>query len=163
MVLLPVLLPVIFALAGVVALNDGAPFFRHRRVGKGGRAFRCCKIRTMAADAQEHLAHYLDENPAAAKEWVLEHKLDHDPRIIKLGRFLRWSSLDELPQILNVLRGEMSFVGPRPVEPEELRRYGLSAGIYKSLRPGITGKRRVSGRSNVVYDKRVASDVAYAK
>ena len=80
MVLLPVLLPVIFALAGVVALDDGAPFFRHRRVGKGGRAFRCCKIRTMAADAQEHLAHYLDENPAAAKEWALEHKLDHDPR-----------------------------------------------------------------------------------
>ncbi|MFG6617741.1 MULTISPECIES: sugar transferase [unclassified Sulfitobacter] len=162
-ILLPVLLPVILALAGVVALDGGAPFFGHRRVGKGGRGFHCWKIRTMVADAQEHLAQYLDENPVAAEEWALKHKLDHDPRITKLGRFLRRSSLDELPQIFNVLRGEMSFVGPRPVEREELRRYGLSAGIYKSLRPGITGKWQVSGRSNVAYDKRVALDVAYAK
>ncbi|KZY52974.1 hypothetical protein A3734_17300 [Sulfitobacter sp. HI0054] len=94
----------------------------------------------MVADAQEHLAQYLDENPVAAEEWALKHKLFHDPRITKPGRFLRRSSLDELPQILNVLCGEMSFVGPRPVEPEETRRYGLSAGIYKSLRPGITEK-----------------------
>ena len=161
--LLPILLPVICGLAAVVALDGGAPFFGHRRVGRGGREFRCWKIRTMVADAEGCLAQYLAENAEAAQEWEIMHKLEHDPRITRMGRFLRMSSLDELPQLLNVLRGEMSFVGPRPVEPEELRRYGLNAEVYKRLRPGITGLWQVSGRNNVAYDKRVALDMKYAQ
>ena len=141
----------------------GAPFFGHSRVGRGGREFRCWKIRTMVPDAQGCLAQHLAENAEAAEEWEITQKLEHDPRTTRLGRFLRMSSLDELPQPFNVLCGEMSFVGPRPVVPEELGRYGLSAGLYKRLRPGITGLWQVSGRNDVAYDQRVALDVKYAK
>jgi len=164
--LLPILLPVICglaALAALVALDGGVPFFGHSRVGRGGREFRCWKIRTMVPDAQGCLAQHLAENAEAAEEWEITQKLEHDPRTTRLGRFLRMSSLDELPQLFNVLRGEMSFVGPRPVEPEELGRYGLSAGVYKRLRPGITGLWQVSGRNDLAYDQRVALDVKYAK
>lgn len=162
-ILLPVLIPVICMLAALVALDGASPFFGHKRVGKGGREFQCWKIRTMVCDAQGLLAQHLAENPEAAKEWKLKHKLEHDPRTTRLGRFLRMSSLDELPQLLNVLRGEMSFVGPRPVVLEELDRYGTRAGIYKRLRPGITGPWQVSGRNSVSYDDRVALDVLYAQ
>lgn len=162
-ILLPVVVPVICLLAALVALDGSSPFFGHKRVGKGGREFRCWKIRTMVRDAQGLLAQHLAENPAAAKEWTLKHKLEHDPRTTRFGRFLRMSSLDELPQLINVLRGEMSFVGPRPVMREELDRYGASAGTYKRLRPGITGLWQVSGRNCISYDDRVALDVDYAQ
>lgn len=160
--LLPVLVPVIACLAITAWRTDGAaPFFGHVRVGKDGRRFRCWKIRTMIVGAQEKLAAYLADNPAAAAEWARDHKLTNDPRITWFGAFLRRTSLDELPQIWNVLKGEMSFVGPRPVVEAELEKYGRSVEYYLSMKPGITGLWQVSGRNDVTYTQRVAMDRAY--
>ncbi len=117
----------------------------------------------MVVDAQERLKQHLIDNPEAAAEWQRNFKLEQDPRITPLGRFLRKSSLDELPQLFNVFRGEMSFVGPRPVVRDELERYGVSQKTYESLRPGVTGLWQVSGRNDVSYDERVAMDVHYAR
>jgi lipopolysaccharide/colanic/teichoic acid biosynthesis glycosyltransferase len=160
-VLLPVLLPVIAAL-WVLTRRDGGPgFFGHTRVGLNGRSFKCWKIRSMVVDAEPRLQAHLAENPEAAAEWARDHKLAEDPRITRLGNFLRRSSLDELPQIWNVLKGEMSFVGPRPVTRIEMRKYGHCRTAYLSLKPGITGLWQVSGRNEVSYDERVAMDVQY--
>lgn len=160
--LLPALLPVILVL-WIVARRDGeAGFFGHRRVGLGGKVFSCWKIRTMVVDAEQRLIKYLAENPEAAEEWAREQKLKNDPRITKIGAFLRATSLDELPQIWNVLRGEMSFVGPRPVVRSELCRYGRNRRAYLVVRPGLTGLWQVSGRNDVSYDERVNIDVQYA-
>ena len=163
LLLLPLLLPVIAILCALASLDGGLPVFGHRRIGKDGREFRCWKIRTMVVDAQERLKQHLFDNPEAAAEWQRNFKLENDPRITPLGRFLRKSSLDELPQLFNVFRGEMSFVGPRPVVRDELERYGLSQKTYESLRPGVTGLWQVSGRNDVSYDERVAMDVYYAR
>lgn len=163
LLLLPVLLPVIAILCALASLDGGMPVFGHRRIGKDGREFRCWKIRTMVVDAQERLKQHLIDNPEAAAEWQRNFKLEQDPRITPLGRFLRKSSLDELPQLFNVFRGEMSFVGPRPVVRDELERYGVSQKTYESLRPGVTGLWQVSGRNDVSYDERVAMDVHYAR
>ncbi len=163
LLILPVLLPVIAVLCALASLDGGLPVFGHRRIGKDGREFRCWKIRTMVVDAQERLKQHLIDNPEAAAEWQKNFKLEHDPRITRVGRFLRKSSLDELPQLFNVFRGDMSFVGPRPVVRDELERYGLNQKMYKSLRPGVTGLWQVSGRNDVSYDERVAMDVQYAR
>lgn len=163
LMLLPVLLPVIAILCAVVALDGGLPIFGHKRIGKSGREFRCWKIRTMVVDAQERLQDHLADNPEAAAEWQLNFKLENDPRITRVGRFLRKSSLDELPQLFNVFCGQMSFVGPRPIVRDELRRYGLPQHLYMSMRPGVTGLWQVSGRNDVAYDQRVAMDVQYAR
>jgi exopolysaccharide production protein ExoY len=161
--MLPVLVPVIMALWLIVRRDGGSGFFGHERVGRDGKTFRCWKMRSMEVDAEAKLASFLATNPEAAAEWARDHKLDADPRVTKIGRFLRRSSLDELPQIWNVLRGEMSFVGPRPVVADELARYGASKWVYLQGRPGITGLWQVSGRNDVSYDERVALDQRYGR
>jgi lipopolysaccharide/colanic/teichoic acid biosynthesis glycosyltransferase len=160
--LLPVLAPLIAVLC-LLARRDGAPgLFSHSRVGQHGRAFTCWKIRTMVPDAQAQLAHHLSTDPSAAAEWARSQKLTNDPRVTRLGRFLRRTSLDELPQIWNVLRGDMSFVGPRPITEGELARFGLHAQTYLSLKPGVTGVWQVRGRSNGCYEERLRMDQSYA-
>jgi exopolysaccharide production protein ExoY len=163
-VLLIALLPFLLIVAGLIATEGrGRILFGHGRIGRGGRPFRCLKFRTMFVDAEARLQALLASNPARAAEWAIHRKLDADPRITPVGRFLRATSLDELPQLINVLRGEMSIVGPRPVTAEELLRYGSSARAYKSVRPGITGPWQVSGRNRIGYADRVRLDAGYAR
>jgi len=163
--ILPIVVPLIGLLALVVWLNDGAaPFFGHRRVGRDGRAFLCWKIRTMVPEAETLLRMHLADDPSAAAEWRAFRKLEADPRITPIGDFLRRTSLDELPQLWNVLRGDMSFVGPRPVTEDELEQYyGSIRAAYNAMRPGITGLWQVSGRNALSYDQRVALDLSYLR
>ncbi|HEY0212994.1 MAG TPA: sugar transferase [Paenirhodobacter sp.] len=148
----------------LIAQQDGGPaIFRHHRVGRGGGKFHCLKIRSMVVDAERRLAAILHHDPQAAAEWHESHKLTHDPRVTWFGRFIRKTSLDELPQLWNVLRGEMSLVGPRPIVTDEIARYGEDFGSYARVRPGITGLWQVSGRNDTTYDERVAMDVDYAR
>ena len=142
--------------------SPGPGIFRHRRVGFGGKRFACFKFRTMVHDSQDCLRDYLASNPDARKEWEATQKLQFDPRVTAIGSILRKTSLDELPQLFNVLMGDMSIVGPRPVTEEELFKYSSSAGSYLSCRPGITGLWQVSGRSGTTYSKRVACNSYYA-
>ncbi len=160
---LPIAVPVIaFVALGMVVTGDRGPiFFGHKRVGQNRKVFRCWKIRTMVVDAEERLRHHLAANPHAAAEWNRDHKLSDDPRVTRLGRFLRRTSLDELPQLWNVLRGEMSLVGPRPIVRMEMHKYGLHRGTYASVRPGVTGLWQVSGRNDISYAERVNLDVDY--
>lgn len=158
---LPVLL-IVAILVVLVRLDGGPGFFGHRRVGQDGRSFLCWKIRTMVPGAQAVLEKHLAENPDAAAEWHKDFKLRDDPRITKLGELLRASSLDELPQFWNVLRGDMSFVGPRPITTDELERYDGYKWSYLSIKPGITGLWQVSGRNSITYEERVSLDVRYA-
>jgi lipopolysaccharide/colanic/teichoic acid biosynthesis glycosyltransferase len=163
---LPLLLVLLVPL-GLIALlvrADGGPaLFAHRRVGRGGASFGCLKFRSMVPDAEQRLAALLARDPAARAEWEATRKLRDDPRVTWIGRFLRASSLDELPQLINVLKGEMSLVGPRPVQATELTTfYGAAAAEHSmAVRPGITGLWQVSGRSDTSYARRVALDVAY--
>lgn len=161
--LLPLVLPILMPILLLVALDGGRPIFCHRRVGRHGRPFVCYKVRTMSVDAEEQLAALLQQDSRALGEWENCFKLRDDPRITLLGRFLRRTSLDELPQILNVLKGEMSFIGPRPVVAGELTRYGQGAAAYFACRPGISGLWQVNGRSDTTYEERVAYDVRYAR
>jgi exopolysaccharide production protein ExoY len=147
----------------VFVTSPGPVLFRHRRVGFNGKPFYCLKFRTMMTDAPERLRQLLESDAAAAAEWATSCKLRHDPRITAIGNLLRKSSLDELPQLFNVLRGEMSIVGPRPVTEEELVRYCDAVDAYMACRPGITGLWQVSGRSSTTYSKRVACDKFYAQ
>ena len=146
-----------------VATSPGPALFRHKRVGFNGKYFDCLKFRTMVTDAPERLRQLLDSDPVAAAEWAANRKLRHDPRVTAIGDILRRSSLDELPQLFNVLRGDMSIVGPRPVTAEELVKYSGAIDAYLSCRPGITGLWQVSGRSTTTYSKRVACDAFYAR
>lgn len=156
--------PLLVVLAIAVKLADGGPiFFRHARVGLGGRQFYCFKFRTMMVDADERLAALLASDPDARVEWERDHKLRRDPRTTPIGSFLRKSSLDELPQLLNVLWGEMSIVGPRPIVDAEIRRYGSRYASYCRVRPGITGLWQISGRNDTTYRRRVALDTVYTK
>ena len=158
-----VLLAPFFLIVALMVRADGGPaFFAHQRVGRGGTLFGCLKFRSMVIDSQARLEALLASDPAERAEWEATRKLKNDPRITSIGRFLRSTSLDELPQLINVLRGEMSLVGPRPVqEAEIIRYYGASAAHYMTVRPGITGLWQVSGRSETSYESRVALDVAY--
>lgn len=161
-VVLILLTPAFLLIAIVIAVVDPGPvFFRHRRIGKDGRTFECLKFRTMVPDAEQRLERYLAENPEARREWLEDRKLRHDPRVTPVGHFLRRSSLDELPQFFNVLRGEMSVVGPRPIVEQELEKYGDVAPLYLSAKPGITGLWQVSGRNDTGYGLRVALDRDY--
>jgi len=160
--LLVMLSPVMLILAWMVRADGGPAFYAHRRVGRGGDSFGCLKFRSMVMDSQARLDALLATDPTARVEWEATRKLRHDPRVTRVGRFLRATSLDELPQLLNVLRGEMSLVGPRPVTQVELEQfYGAAGAHYISVRPGITGLWQVSGRSDTSYAQRVALDVAY--
>jgi exopolysaccharide production protein ExoY len=156
--------PLLLFIAVAVKLQDGGPVvFTQLRIGHGGKMFWCFKIRTMVADAEQLLEKILADNPEARAEWIQDQKLRNDPRITVLGRFLRKSSLDELLQLVNVLRGEMSLVGPRPIIIEEAPRYGRWLQYYCAVKPGITGFWQVNGRNNMTYRRRVACDVLYAR
>ncbi|SDG96383.1 sugar transferase [Alloyangia pacifica] len=159
--MLPALLPVIAVLYCAVRLEGGPGFFGHERVGQNGQLFKCWKIRTMVPDAKARLEHLLATDPDARIEWERDQKLRNDPRVTNFGSFLRRSSLDELPQIWNVLKGEMSLIGPRPVTKPELERYAEHRWIYLALRPGITGLWQVSGRNDLTYEERVQLDAVY--
>jgi lipopolysaccharide/colanic/teichoic acid biosynthesis glycosyltransferase len=153
----------VLILAGLVrATSRGSAFYRHERVGRSGRPIGCLKLRTMVADADARLAELLASDATLAEEFALTFKLKKDPRVTRLGRILRRTSLDELPQLVNVLRGEMSLVGPRPITEQEMQRYGQYMPIVLSARPGMTGLWQVSGRNDVSYATRVALDVQYA-
>ncbi len=143
--------------------SPGPVIFKHTRIGKDGKPFPCYKFRSMCVDAKERLAELLANDPAAREEWERDFKLKNDPRITKSGTFLRKTSLDELPQIFNVLRGEMSLVGPRPIIADELERYGEYVGDYLMVKPGITGMWQVSGRSDIEYHERVLLDSWYVR
>jgi lipopolysaccharide/colanic/teichoic acid biosynthesis glycosyltransferase len=156
--------PVLLVAMIIIWAQDGGPMiFAHRRVGRNGQAFYCLKLRSMRMDAAEQLAHILATDPAARAEWERDQKLRNDPRITKIGRFLRRSSIDEFPQLWNVLKGEMSLVGPRPIVPAEVARYGRRFQDYARVRPGITGLWQVSGRNDTSYRRRVALDVMYSR
>lgn len=147
----------------VAVENRGHVIFAHKRVGAAGKKFPCYKFQTMVPDAEERLKKYLAENPEARREWDETFKLTNDPRVTKFGRWLRRTSLDELPQLWNVIRGEMSLVGPRPIVQEEVPRYGKNIREYYMVLPGITGMWQVSGRSDTTYPERVAMDTWYVR
>jgi Undecaprenyl-phosphate galactose phosphotransferase WbaP len=155
----PLIVGILIAMRG----SSASPVFRHKRVGRNGEVFECLKFRTMVLNAEAVLRDMLASSPEMRAEWNRDHKLKDDPRVTRLGKFLRSTSLDELPQIWNVLKGEMSLVGPRPVTREELLRYGRNMVLYMMVKPGITGLWQVSGRSNTDYRRRVAIDVCYVK
>ncbi|NKJ45213.1 UDP-phosphate galactose phosphotransferase [Burkholderia sp. SG-MS1] len=153
-----------FAVIALLVRRDGGPsVFGHERIGLHGRTFRCLKFRTMIVNADEILGELLEHDPDARAEWARDFKLKNDVRVTPVGRFLRRTSLDELPQLWNVVRGEMSLVGPRPVVEQELERYGKDVGYYLMTKPGITGVWQVSGRNDVDYARRVSMDVLYAQ
>jgi len=154
-----VVLPFVLVLALLVAMDGGRPFYASDRVGRNGRVFRMLKLRTMVPDADRMLEAYLNANPSAQLEWDRTQKLKDDPRITRLGRFLRKTSLDELPQLWNVLVGDMSLVGPRPMMPSQRILYpGLA---YYALRPGISGPWQVSDRNDCAFAKRAEYDREY--
>lgn len=143
--------------------SPGPIIFGHHRIGYGGRVFKCFKFRTMVVDADARLRAYLATDPAANAEWLSSRKLRNDPRVTTIGAVLRRSSLDELPQLFNILVGDMSVVGPRPITEDELSNYSSRAKDYFACRPGITGLWQVSGRSSTTYRRRVACDTYYAR
>ncbi|MGU3390555.1 sugar transferase [Sphingomonas sp. M1A8_2b] len=145
-------------------LTDAGPLmFKQQRLGKSGQVFPCYKFRTMRIDAEEVLAALLASDPMIQAEWTRDHKLRKDPRVSRIGNLLRRSSLDEVPQLFNVLKGHMSIVGPRPITERERMRYGRHFKYYLAVRPGITGVWQVSGRSSTTYRRRVACDIVYAR
>lgn len=153
-----------FALFSALIARDGGPvFYGHARLGANGRKFRCLKFRTMVHDADRKLDDLLACDPAARAEWEASRKLQHDPRITPTGHFLRRFSLDELPQLLNVLRGDMSLVGPRPIHAAEVERFGADIDYYLQVKPGITGLWQVSGRNSLDYQQRIALNTWYVK
>lgn len=154
--------PLLFICACLVRMDGGPVFYGHKRVGKQGREFTCWKLRTMRMDGDQVLAQYLAQHADAAASWHVNRKLTHDPRVTRVGAWLRKLSLDELPQLWNVIRGDMAIVGPRPVTRDELvTYYYVYADCYASVRPGITGLWQVSGRSNTSYEHRVKLDMQY--
>lgn len=162
--LLLVSLPLLAILVIAIKIaSPGAAIFAHDRAGHGGRVFRCFKLRTMVPDAERVLQDVLDRDPALRAEFASKQKLTVDPRVYPLGSWLRRLSLDELPQLWNVVRGDMSLVGPRPLPLRETDKYGAALWVVLTVRPGLTGIWQVSGRSDLPYDKRIALDVSYAK
>ena len=156
--------PIFISIAILVKLSSpGSVFYIQKRVGRNYREFGCIKFRTMYKDADDLLPNLLEKYPLMRKEFEKDFKLRQDPRITKLGRFLRRSSLDELPQFFNVLKGEMSVVGPRPIVSNEIIKYSLFMEEVISVRPGLTGLWQVSGRNNLSYKKRVELDLFYAR
>lgn len=163
LLMMPVVLPLMILVACVAAMGGGQPFYSQLRVGRDGRTFRCWKVRTMIRDADAALVRILAEHPALAAEWQHRQKLSRDPRITRFGVFLRKTSLDELPQLWNVLNGTMSLVGPRPFTPEQCEMYpsGRGAADYYRMLPGITGLWQISQRNRSSFAERAAYDSAY--
>jgi exopolysaccharide production protein ExoY len=158
------LLPLFCLIALAIKLWDRGPiFYRHRRVGLNGSSFDCLKFRSMVVDADKVLARHLAANSESAREWEETRKLKRDPRITPLGASMRKTSIDELPQLLNILKGEMSFVGPRPIVTAEVPKYGPVIVHYLRTRPGLTGPWQISGRNDVDYSTRVALDQGYVE
>lgn len=156
--------PVMVVVALAVRLTSAGPvLFAHQRVGRHGKRFACLKFRSMAVDADAQLKALLDRDPVARAEWQTSQKLRYDPRITSLGRFLRRTSLDELPQVFNVLLGDMSLVGPRPIVESEIPRYGRHFAVYCRVRPGVTGLWQVQRHAGTSYRRRVAFDVSFAR
>jgi exopolysaccharide production protein ExoY len=156
------LMPIMLLIAAGVKTDGGPMFYGHSRVGLSGRSFTCWKFRSMKPNSDQVLQEYLSMNPDAAAQWDLMRKLPHDPRVTWLGAWTRKLSLDELPQLWNVIRGDMAIVGPRPVTRHELQNYyHVYADCYASVRPGITGLWQVSGRSNLSFEHRVQLDMQY--
>jgi lipopolysaccharide/colanic/teichoic acid biosynthesis glycosyltransferase len=159
---LMLLAPLLLVIATMIRRHDGGPaFYRQTRIGREGRPFRCLKFRSMIVNSDTVLKQHLAADAGAAAEWRATQKLAADPRITPLGAFLRKTSLDELPQLINIARGEMSFVGPRPIVPDEIHRYGEHFSHCFSVTPGLTGLWQVSGRSDCSYAMRVALDTRY--
>ena len=159
---LPLSLPLIAICALALWIEGGQPFYWQARLGQGGRRFAIVKLRTMVRDADARMAHLLATDPVLRDEWNRTQKLRRDPRITRVGRLLRATSLDELPQLWNVAKGEMSLVGPRPMLPEQLRLYG-DAAHYEALKPGITGLWQVSTRNDREFSYRARVDAAYCR
>lgn len=155
--------PLLFYIFRKVKKDGGPAIYGHERVGKNGQPFKCLKFRSMVINSKEVLEQVLATDPEAKAEWDETFKLKNDPRITPIGKFLRRTSLDELPQLFNVLKGEMSLVGPRPIITEELERYRDEVDYYLLSKPGMTGLWQVSGRSDVDYDTRVYLDAWYVK
>ncbi|HEY4049565.1 MAG TPA: sugar transferase [Acidobacteriaceae bacterium] len=161
---LPLVLPLFAVIAVLIRIGSpGSIFYQQTRIGRFGRQFRIWKFRSMHVDCEAILAEHLRNNPAAAQEWKECHKLRNDPRITKVGKFLRRSSLDELPQLINVLRGEMSLVGPRPIVAAEIPKFREAYLFYTSARPGMSGLWQVSGRSDLSYGQRIELDSNYVR
>jgi len=163
MVLLVFLSPLMFVIALALKLEGGDVLFAHQRIGKNGRKFKCYKFRSMVPNAEMILEDMLNKNSGLKDQWEKDRKLKNDPRISKLGDFLRRTSMDELPQLLNVIKSEMSLVGPRPIVEEELHKYGVEKSYYLMVRPGMTGLWQVSGRNDTDYETRVYLDIWYVK
>lgn len=158
------LAPFLAPVALLIWLQDGgSPFYAQDRLGRDGTTFRVLKFRTMILNASERLQEVLDADPAARAEWERCSKLRNDPRITMVGAFLRKTSLDELPQLINILRGDMSIVGPRPIPLYEIEKYGSMVSYYKEVRPGLTGLWQISGRSDTTYAQRISMDVRYVR
>ena len=158
------LLPAYALLAVIIYSDDKGPvLFKQSRRGQNGEYFTCLKFRTMVTDATARLERVLDSDPALRAEWEATQKLKEDPRITGIGGFLRKYSLDELPQLWNIIKGEMSIVGPRPIVEDEVRRYGADIDHYDEVRPGVVGLWQISGRNDTSYDERVQLDVTYAQ
>lgn len=159
-----ILLSPALAVIALIIKSDGGPaFFAQSRVGRNGKMFKCLKFRSMKVGAEEALKKYLADNPKAKAEWDVYYKLKHDPRVTRLGEFIRKTSIDELPQLFNVLAGDMSLVGPRPIKQDEIVFYEGDYTYYESVRPGISGAWQVSGRSSLSYKQRVALDAWYSR
>jgi exopolysaccharide production protein ExoY len=158
----PVALLIGLPIAIILRLDGGRVLYAQPRVGADGRSFQCLKFRSMVRDADEQLQQMLAKNPRAREEWELYQKLSDDPRVTRLGRILRTYSLDELPQFINVWRGDMSIVGPRPIMVDQVGIYGDAFGIYCAMKPGITGLWQVSGRNDRTFADRVRLDMQYA-
>jgi Undecaprenyl-phosphate galactose phosphotransferase WbaP len=159
-----ILSPLLLFIAICIKLSaGGAILFTHKRVGADGRYFECIKFKTMHPHSRQILENLLANDPVAKAEWEKDFKLKNDPRVTRIGTFLRKTSLDELPQLFNVIKGDMSLVGPRPIIEEELLRYGEDSYYYKLVKPGITGLWQISGRNDIDYASRVRLDVYYTK
>jgi lipopolysaccharide/colanic/teichoic acid biosynthesis glycosyltransferase len=156
--------PLFLLIAVMVKItSNGSVFYSQRRIGRGYKGFGCLKFRTMRKGADQILRQLLERDPLLREEFARDFKLKQDPRITPLGRFLRRTSLDELPQLLNILKGQMSVVGPRPIVWDELERYGRQMDVVLSVRPGLTGLWQVSGRNNLPYETRVRLDLYYVR
>jgi lipopolysaccharide/colanic/teichoic acid biosynthesis glycosyltransferase len=160
--IIPLALPLLGAiLLWVILDSPGKSIFRQERVGKGGRLFKLWKVRTMVQNADQVLDEYLTENPELRPGWERTRKLKHDPRVTRAGRILRHTSVDELPQLWNVLKGELTLVGPRPILPEEIEEYGSRYSLYVQVFPGLTGLWQVLGRNDLEFEQRVRLDEEY--